>query len=372
MSKSPTPSELVSTPPSTPVPVPVIVTSPSSPSSPAMSAQEERLVRRIHKQLGGQSRLRAITDPTEVRQTVLEALASDQPSPTAAAAVRQNTLTPLQRRAVRTVTNRGAAVRSRIRQRNALGVLKDQLAKKDQQLTALREAYAAMQGILCSVAGASPDTHLPFAQSPSFMLGDCIVPPPSTIPRSNENDIDMHVEDEADADEYGDADDDIDREAEAGPDAVASDGGELNTSAHAYRQPIKDMLCTPKCASRPKPADGYYPTPNGDSYVPHSPVTPRFQPSSTPHHLALALPESYSPMTSPEATPSVHQNSREQSFFTGDDFDLSPASASFDCQWPIDAFASAAPEVLHEHIDNVDGGVETNVEFSSLLCIAGL
>lgn len=109
-------------------------------------------MRRIHARMGGQVRLRGVLDPTAVRRIVLDALAADQTAPREAVRVRRNQLTVLERRAVRTVTNRGAAVRSRQRQRNNLAGLRAALLEKDAQLAALRRALGTVQAVMADVA----------------------------------------------------------------------------------------------------------------------------------------------------------------------------------------------------------------------------
>lgn len=94
------------------------------------SPAEEELVRRIHRKVGGPSKLSTYDDPTKVRHVVIEALANEQGDPTEASRVRKGQLTVFERRVVRTVTNRGAAVRSRMRQRKEMANLKDELERE--------------------------------------------------------------------------------------------------------------------------------------------------------------------------------------------------------------------------------------------------
>lgn len=108
-------------------------------------------MRRIQKRMGGQRVLKGVSDPAAVRAIVLDALAADQSSQRDAARVQRNNLSALERRAVRTVTNRGAAVRSRQRQRVQLCELQAELAAKDSQLEALQKAFGAVQNVLGSL-----------------------------------------------------------------------------------------------------------------------------------------------------------------------------------------------------------------------------
>lgn len=119
------------------------------------AAEEEECVARIHKQMGGQSRLRGVASPTAVRAIVLQALAACQDSASDAERVMKNRLHVVERRAVRTVTNRGAAVRSRARQRSNLRQLEEALEQKDTQLAALRSALAAVQRAVGMAGGGS-------------------------------------------------------------------------------------------------------------------------------------------------------------------------------------------------------------------------
>jgi hypothetical protein len=337
-----------------------VLTIPSSPpATPTISAEEERLVRRIHKQLGGQARLRAITNPTAVRVTVLDALARDQPTPAAADAVRQNTLTTLQRRAVRTVTNRGAAVRSRIRQRNALGLLKDQLAKKDQQLTALREAYAAMQGILGVVT--TQISPPPFAASPSCQLGPCAGPVGRVVTPNISTPVQHHIRPDVnmDLDEQSEPESDVEV-ASFNKSDIAFHGNVCHTKEPAAAkqtialtsvasQPIIDLLFS----STRTPVQEQTPL----CYLPMSPVTPRRTAPPTcmtapPLDLSSALDLS-SPFSSPDASASV---------LIADSFDLSVP----DYTW------NACSDDEEEKIDNADTGGDPSIDFCSFLGISGL
>lgn len=95
------------------------------------SPAEEELVRRIHKKVGGPSKLSTYDDPAKVRHVVIEALATEQVNASDAARIRKGQLSVFERRVVRTVTNRGAAVRSRMRQRKEVAHLKQELRIRD-------------------------------------------------------------------------------------------------------------------------------------------------------------------------------------------------------------------------------------------------
>lgn len=105
---------------------------------------EDELVRRIHRAVGGPSKLSTYDDPGAVRRVVLDALAEAQRKPADARRVACGDLTPAERRVVRTVTNRGAAVRSRMRQRRELARLRDELRAKDARLARLEAALRAL------------------------------------------------------------------------------------------------------------------------------------------------------------------------------------------------------------------------------------
>lgn len=91
------------------------------------SPAEEELVRRIHRKVGGPAKLSTYDDPAKVRHVVIEALAHEQLNDMEACRIRKGQLSAFERRVVRTVTNRGAAVRSRMRQRKELAHLKHEL-----------------------------------------------------------------------------------------------------------------------------------------------------------------------------------------------------------------------------------------------------
>jgi len=105
---------------------------------------EDDLVRRIHRAVGGPSKLSTYDDPATVREVVISALARASHSTAEYARISKGDLTAFERRVVRTVTNRGAAVRSRMRQRKELARLRDELQKKDERL---RQLEAALESI---------------------------------------------------------------------------------------------------------------------------------------------------------------------------------------------------------------------------------
>ena len=110
------------------------------------SAKEDELVRRIHRAVGGPAKLSTYDDPAAVREVVIRALASEQrlTQPEAADRIARGELTAFERRVVRTVTNRGAAVRSRMRQRKELARLREELRKKDLRLAQLESALQSI------------------------------------------------------------------------------------------------------------------------------------------------------------------------------------------------------------------------------------
>jgi hypothetical protein len=121
------------------------------PAGGAAAVAEGRLVRRIIGRMGGQLAVKGLLDPAAVRQVVLEALAAGQATQRDTSRVLNNNLTAVERRAVRTVTNRGAAVRSRQRQRMQLSELQAELAAKDRQLETLQHALGTVHSVLGSL-----------------------------------------------------------------------------------------------------------------------------------------------------------------------------------------------------------------------------
>lgn len=108
------------------------------------SAQEDELVRRIHRKVGGPAKLSTYNEPARVRRVVIEALATEQRSPGDASRVRRGQLSALERRVIRTVTNRGAAVRSRMRQRKEMAELRMQIRDRDGRVRQLEAVVRAL------------------------------------------------------------------------------------------------------------------------------------------------------------------------------------------------------------------------------------
>lgn len=125
------------------------------PTTPAgVAAQREReaaLVRRVHVRVGGAGRLSAYERPTDVRAAVLHALAHEMAQDHSGdecererTRVLQGQLSPLERRVVRTVTNRGAAVRSRMRQRREMVTLRKVVRMRDGRVRQLESIIRAL------------------------------------------------------------------------------------------------------------------------------------------------------------------------------------------------------------------------------------
>lgn len=108
------------------------------------SPAEEELVRRIHRKVGGPSKLSTYDDPAKVRHVVIEALAREQSNLSDATRIRKGQLSVFERRVVRTVTNRGAAVRSRMRQRKEVAHLKNELRLRDLRVRQLENMLRAL------------------------------------------------------------------------------------------------------------------------------------------------------------------------------------------------------------------------------------
>lgn len=101
-------------------------------------------MRRIHRKVGGPSKLSTYDDPAKVRHVVIEALAHEQTNLSDAARIRKGQLSVFERRVVRTVTNRGAAVRSRMRQRKEVAQLKNELRVRDGRVKHLENLIRAL------------------------------------------------------------------------------------------------------------------------------------------------------------------------------------------------------------------------------------
>lgn len=141
---------------------------------------EVALARCLHRAVGGPAALSAIDDPTAAREAVLAALAAQQPDPSAARRVASGDLTPLERRVVRTVTNRGAAVRSRVRQRRELTRLREELQRKDARLRRLEATLRALSA--SSVLPILPAQQRRPSQTPSSSLDGASHPPSGDAP----------------------------------------------------------------------------------------------------------------------------------------------------------------------------------------------
>lgn len=101
------------------------------------SKNEDNLIRKIHRKVGGPSKLSTYDDPAKVRHVVIEALADEADNESDKARIRKGQLTVAERRVVRTVTNRGAAVRSRMRQRREVASLKNELMLREKRVREL-------------------------------------------------------------------------------------------------------------------------------------------------------------------------------------------------------------------------------------------
>lgn len=100
--------------------------------------KEEALTARVQHRIGGPAKLASYTDPALVRMNVMRALHAEQRTPKDGARIACGELTPMERRVVRTVTNRGAAVRSRERTRLEVVQLRAALAARDAAIVRLK------------------------------------------------------------------------------------------------------------------------------------------------------------------------------------------------------------------------------------------
>eukprot|EP00171_Calliarthron_tuberculosum_P023935 IDg23935t1 len=126
-----------------------------------MHTSEDAMVERLHRAVGGPAALSGIDDPVAARTAVLTALASQQTDAVGVQRVLRGDLTPHERRTVRTVTNRGAAVRSRVRQRRELARLRDELMRKDahvKRLESILRQLSASVGVQSPAAVCAPST----------------------------------------------------------------------------------------------------------------------------------------------------------------------------------------------------------------------
>lgn len=131
-------------------PAPVCLSSSPShswkPSARFGSTQEEEdeFIRRIQMKVGGTTKLSQCHDPAQVRRVVIHALADLQCSVPESMRVRKGQLFASERRIVRTVTNRGAALRSRMRQRNELEKIKSELREKERRVSELEQTIQSL------------------------------------------------------------------------------------------------------------------------------------------------------------------------------------------------------------------------------------
>lgn len=125
------------------------------------SPREDELVRKIHHKVGGPSKLSTYEEPSRVRLIVIEALASEQLQPSEAERIRRGQLSALERRVVRTVTNRGAAVRSRMRQRREMTSLRAQVRARDGRV---KQLEAVVRALCSAYAVPLPPSIIPTQQ----------------------------------------------------------------------------------------------------------------------------------------------------------------------------------------------------------------
>ncbi len=108
---------------------------PRAPPKP-LPPDEAALVRRLQHAV----RDSTLSEPAAVRASVVRELAALQRTPSEARRIARGELNTTERRVVRTVTNRGAAVRSRLRQRRELQRLRSELREKDERVRTLEAA----------------------------------------------------------------------------------------------------------------------------------------------------------------------------------------------------------------------------------------
>lgn len=114
--------------------------------------EKDALVERLHHAVGGPAALSTFVDPTTARTAVLAVLADQQTDAVGARRVLHGDLTPRERRTVRTVTNRGAAARSRVRQKRELARLREEILRKDAQLRRLEAVFEELSVSITSHA----------------------------------------------------------------------------------------------------------------------------------------------------------------------------------------------------------------------------
>lgn len=140
---------------------------PAASLSPRALASEDSLTRQIHRAVGGPSALAKQPSPAAVREAVVRALAAAQADAVNAGRVARGALTPLERRVVRTVTNRGAAVRSRARVRREVAELRKQVSERDEVIRRLtRELAEARAEAAARGRGIVPTAKVDYAHKP--------------------------------------------------------------------------------------------------------------------------------------------------------------------------------------------------------------
>lgn len=199
------------------------------------SPAEEELVRRIHRKVGGPAKLSTYDDPAKVRHVVIEALANEQADLAESSRVRKGQLTVFERRVVRTVTNRGAAVRSRMRQRKEMDNLRKELVEGKKRVNQLETVVRS----LCSVYGIPIPPLPPIPKLDSFETagssqGMMTSGPDALAPSLGAADINAAVADVLSS-QRGTLDN-------AGRDSVAMGLGSSNQNDIGLQQPIFGCL----------------------------------------------------------------------------------------------------------------------------------
>lgn len=108
------------------------------------AASESDLIRKIHRQVNIPENLGISKDPASVRRSALEALAREQNLNTDATRIRRGQLSAAERRIVRTVSNRGAAIRSRMRQRQSMVLMREQIRSRNTRISQLESVVRAL------------------------------------------------------------------------------------------------------------------------------------------------------------------------------------------------------------------------------------
>jgi len=102
-----------------------------------------------------------LSTPSALRERVIYALAAMQTNPGDLSRISRGELTPSERRVVRTVTNRGASVRSRIRKKGELSRLRAELKAKEERVQLLESELrnAASGGLFTSTSSSGASTR---------------------------------------------------------------------------------------------------------------------------------------------------------------------------------------------------------------------